>query len=84
MIVDLPEPDGPQITTSSSRGMSKLMFLRLCCRAFSIWMQGLFSVFLGSYLSSSGPLGKLSFSGVRRLFRQCAAQAHGQESAKAV
>ncbi len=40
--VDLPEPDGPQITTSSSRGMSRLMFLRLCWRAFSIWMQGLY------------------------------------------
>src|SRR5579875_1368560 len=30
---DLPEPDRPVITTSLSRGISRSMFLRLCCRA---------------------------------------------------
>ena len=31
--VDLPLPDRPVMTTSWSRGMSTLMFLRLCSRA---------------------------------------------------
>src|SRR5690242_19138977 len=30
---DLPEPDSPVMTTSRSRGISRLMFLRLCSRA---------------------------------------------------
>src|SRR5262245_32709901 len=30
---DLPEPLGPVITTSRSRGSVRLMFFRLCCRA---------------------------------------------------
>src|SRR4051794_30932475 len=30
---DLPDPLGPVITTSRSRGRVRLMFLRLCCRA---------------------------------------------------
>ena len=38
--VDLPEPEGPHTTTSSSRVMSRLMFFRLCWRAPSIWMPG--------------------------------------------
>jgi hypothetical protein len=30
---DLPEPDRPVMTTSLSRGISTVMFLRLCSRA---------------------------------------------------
>src|SRR6185295_12684123 len=37
---DLPEPESPVITTSFSRGNSRLMFLRLCVRAPRMRMVG--------------------------------------------
>src|SRR4051812_24392747 len=36
---DLPEPDSPVITVSRLRGISRLTFLRLCCRAPRIVMR---------------------------------------------
>jgi len=38
--VDLPEPDRPVTTVSASRGIDRLMFFRLCSRAWRISIAG--------------------------------------------